>query len=192
MRIDIMIDIQTLGKQSNSTIFQISAIAFNIKTGETYSQFNECINIENDFVNADGSTLRWWLKTNPELLNKLINNGSEISEPDLIVNLYHWLNYHIENVGNENVFLWGNGMLFDNAIIKSHIKACGLEYPIFYRNDRDMRTLVELASIKSGIATEKEFRDKYFDKSKYEEHNAMDNVNFQIEVLHKAYEIIIG
>lgn len=67
----------------------------------------------------------------------------------------------------------------------------GIEYPIFYRNDRDMRTIVELASIKSGVKTEKEFRTVSRPED-YVEHDGLDDVKAQIYVLSKAWNIILN
>ena len=193
-RLDIMVDIETLGKQLDSTIFQIAIGFFNIQTGEIYETFNYLADISKMKCNVDGDTLQWWLQTNPELLNVLINGNSNLSENNIIEKFYMLIKTQIGLRGEENIFLWGNGILFDNAMIKAHMKSCGLKYPIFYRNDRDMRTLIELAVKKlndDNIRTEKDFRDKYFDKSKYVEHNAVDDVRFQIGVVCKAYNILM-
>jgi hypothetical protein len=76
MRIDIMTDIETLGKSNNTTVFQIAACAFDIETGKILSTFNQIANIERDKdILIDGGTLLWWLKTNKELLTELLDKG---------------------------------------------------------------------------------------------------------------------
>jgi hypothetical protein len=65
LRLDIMTDIETLGTKQDATIFQISAVAFDIMTGEHISTFNQIADIEkNAIVRVDGSTIKWWLNTN--------------------------------------------------------------------------------------------------------------------------------
>ena len=65
-----------------------------------------------------------------------------------------------------------------------------LEYPIFYRNDRDMRTIVELAALKTGAKTEKEFRELNYDK-KYTAHDGFDDVKQQIDILSKSWNLLL-
>lgn len=187
MRIDVMTDIETLGRGVDATIIQISAIAFNIKTGEYYNTFNLIADIEkNKSLKVSGGTLKWWLNTDKELLTTIINNGSCSSE-EMILQFHNWLTALSEDM--QNVFLWGNGILFDNKMIQHQMQTQGLDYPIFYRNDRDMRTLVEIASHKVGIKTEKEFRNKYKNTNLIE-HDAFDDVKGQIDILVKCYNIL--
>jgi len=187
-RIDIMTDIETLGLGVDATIFQISAIAFNIENGEYINKFNMTADIEkNKTLNVSGRTLKWWLNTDKELLTKLLNSG-ECSSEEMIKEFHNWIISLSDKM--DNVYLWGNGILFDNKIIQHQMQSLGLEYPIFYRNDRDMRTLVELASHKVGLSTEKEFRDK-FRNPKLTPHDAFDDVVGQIDIVVKSYNILI-
>ena len=187
-RIDVMTDIETLGKDSDSTIFQISAIAFNIESGEYINKFNMIADIEkNKILNVSGSTIKWWLNTDKELLTKLLNEG-EYSSEEILKQFYTWLISLSEDM--KNVYLWGNGILFDNKMLQHQMNNINLDYPIFYRNDRDMRTLVELASHKVGIETEKEFRDKY-KNSDLIAHDAFDDVKGQIDIVVKCYNILL-
>lgn len=192
-RIDIMTDIETLGKDGNPTVFQISACAFNIETGRIFDNFNEIadISIEKSMP-IDGDTLLWWLKTDKELLTNLLNKGkeSQISQEEMFCNFHNWIENLSDIYSNKDVFLWGNGILFDNKVIQSKMQQYDIEYPIFYRNDRDMRTIVELAGLKVGINTEKEFREKYRDNS-FIAHDAFDDVKSQIQVLSKAWNLLL-
>jgi len=192
MRIDIMTDIETLGNNSDATIFQIAAIAFNIQTGEYYEKFNMIADIsKNKHMNIMGSTLKWWLNTNKELLTELLNKGS-CSSKELVYDFHKWLECLSGITNNsQNIYLWGNGILFDNKILQYQMQNQGLNYPIFYRNDRDMRTLVELARHKIEIATEKELREKLKSKTLIE-HDALNDVMGQIEILSQCYNILMN
>ena len=190
MRIDIMTDIETLGTHSDSQIIQIAACAFNIETGEIISQFNECVDICNgEHIKVTGNTLSWWLKTNSELLSEIIKVGNETSKSlkqvltDFDNFIYQW-----DLVENNEIYLWGNGILFDNKMIQAQMESVGLKYPIFYRNDRDMRTIVDLACKKMGIS-EKELREGFNDDSLVA-HNAFDDVKYQINIVTKCYRIL--
>jgi oligoribonuclease (3'-5' exoribonuclease) len=91
--------------------------------------------------------------------------------------------------GDKNTFLWGNGILFDNNFIRDKFTSFGMSYPIYYRNDRDVRTILELAVIKSGMS-ESEFREKFVSENK-ELHNALNDVLYQVEMVHQCYKIIM-
>lgn len=183
MRTDIMTDIETLGKDDNIIVFQIGACKFDINTGKILNTFDEIVDVRLEKnININGDTLLWWLNTDKELLTKLLNYG-KYTEKEMFENFAKWIGY------NNETFLWGNGILFDNRIIKSKMEHYGIEYPIFYRNDRDMRTLIELASMKVGIKSEKDFREKY-KNNKYISHDGLEDVKSQIELLVNAYKIL--
>lgn len=182
MRVDIMVDLETLGTHANSTIIQISAIAFDIKTGEHYYKFNKIADISKneDFeMNVSGDTIKWWLTTNKELLAKLINEG-EMSSAELVEDFGRWLSV-VKSLGD--LYLWGNGILFDNKMLQYQL---GEDlYPIKYKNDRDLRTLVDLACTKLGL-TEKELRNKYYDPG-LEPHDAYNDVVNQVNLAVNCY-----
>lgn len=184
MRIDVMVDIETLGTSSDSTIFQISSVAFDINTGDTISSYNRIADIrknEDYEMNVSGNTLVWWLNTDKDLLSKLLNEGKG-SSSELIEDFNTWL-VGLGLVGD--LHLWGNGIIFDNKMIQHQFENSGLEYPIHYKRDRDVRTIVDLTCVKLGI-TEKELRDKYYDKN-LEVHNAFNDVINQINLVVNCY-----
>lgn len=187
MRIDIMTDIETLGTNSDSTIIQISAIAFDLNTGKHISEFNRIADItENKRMNVTGSTIVWWLNTNKELLTDLLNKGEGTSE-HLLTSFNDWL---LELSLKGELHLWGNGILFDNKMIQHQLENIGLKYPIHYKNDRDVRTIVDLVSAKLGI-TEKELKAKFNDKTLVK-HDAYDDVKFQINLVSWCYKQLIS
>ncbi len=185
MRIDIMTDIETLGKDNNTTVFQVAACMFNINTGEILDTFNQIADIKNDKnIPIDGDTLIWWLNTNKELLTSLLNKGTT-SQEQLFKNFNDW----ISKYDTKNTFLWGNGILFDNKLIQSKMNQYNLNYPIFYRNDRDMRTIIELASLKIN-KPEMEFRNMC-KKNTYTAHDGLEDVKAQIDILSTAWNILL-
>lgn len=187
MRIDVMVDLETLGNKATSTIFQISASGFDIATGLSINSFNGISDIsKNDKMNVTGDTIKWWLDTDAELLKTLLNKG-EGSSDMLLIEFFKWLNAMTKD---NDVYLWGNGILFDNNLLRTQFEALGMSYPIHFRNDRDVRTIVELAALKTG-KTVKELQAEYNNPS-LTAHNAMDDVYYQIALVSGCYGIIVG
>lgn len=183
-RLDIMVDIETLGIDIDSTIIQLAAIAFDITTGEFKEFFNEYANIDkNKKVKVNGSTLKWWIKTNPKLLNEILTAQNQSSEV-VIEKFYNWIK---DLQKTHSIYIWGNGIGFDLAMIKHAILELGLNYPIGYRNERDVRTILELASIKSG-KTEKEIRDTV--KLNGVAHDAFYDCKYQINYVSRCFKYL--
>jgi len=190
-RIDVMLDIETLGRKSDSTIFQISAIAFDIDTGEYIDTFDMCADVSTEEIKVDGSTLKWWLQTNKELLTELLSK-STCTPTNLLFAFHSWLMELTADYSMDAIYLWGNGILFDNRMIKYQLEALGLEYPIFFRNDRDLRTLVDLAATKKNMTPKQlqaEFENGFI--SPLVKHNALDDVKYQITVAIACRNILL-
>ena len=188
-RIDVMVDLETLGTDFNAVIFQIASAAFDIETGNIVEEFNEFADISkltDDDGIINGGTLKWWLDTNKELLAELLSKNNAYTPRELLVIYHRWLNEL--TLEYDEVYLWGNGILFDNAIIRHKFENYGLKYPIFYRNDRDVRTIFELAQIKTG-ETAKEMHDRIYDKERTA-HDAMNDVKNQIALVSECYRIL--
>lgn len=191
-RKDIMVDIETLGTSEGSSVFQIVATSFNISTGETYSTYHSIGDIKKFAkLNVDGSTLKWWLEEDKkDLLSELISKGTS-TEEEMYIGLYEWLLEQSETGDMKDVYLWGNGILFDNAKLQREMNRIeGINYPIFFRNDRDVRTILELASLKSGIS-ENEIKDSVTNTFE-RKHDAYDDVQFQIRMVSAAYDMLMN
>lgn len=185
-RIDIMCDLETLGKTSDCLVFQIAAQAFDITTGKVFDVFNEIVNIEKIITKVDGSTLLWWLNTDKELLTTLLNSGTIESEEQMFRNFADWMS-ELKQEYNE-VYFWGNGILFDNKLVSEKMNFYGIEYPIYYRNDRDLRTIVELAALKAG-QTVNDWLNVH--KMTLRAHDALNDVAIQIKLCSDAWNSLI-
>lgn len=193
-RVDVMLDIETLGKGLNPPILQVSAVVFNLETGEILdsNRFDQCIDITS-CTNIEGDTLAWWLNTNKELLGSLVNTGkdSRLSEAQVIENFCAWLN-SLKIDDTTVVYLWGNGVLFDNRIIEAKIAQYNLtkQYPIKYYNNLDVRTILELGAIKLGVTSQLAFKKTI--ENTGTAHNALDDVYYQIKAVCAAYKLLMG
>lgn len=181
-----MVDLETLGTESNATIFQIAAMGFDIKTGEIGSEFNKIADIstnESYDMQVSGSTLKWWLSNTEkrETLGRLMDQG-EGSSTELLTNFRKWLQ-GLGAIGD--VYLWGNGINFDNRLL---LEQMGDDYPINFRRERDVRTIVDLACERLKT-TEKQLRTQLYDNSPA--HDAFNDVRNQVKLVTACYEVLM-
>lgn len=161
----LMLDLETMGNTSHSSIISIGAVEFNIETGETGREFYERIDLQSCLDNkliVNGSTIYWWLEQNEKARKEVCRGGKHIE------GVLSLLRTFMITLGNFQI--WGNGVRFDVGILEDAYVACGYqELPWNFRNERDVRTLVSFApSIKEhypfqGI-----------------EHNPIDDCKYQI------------
>lgn len=192
-RLDIMVDLETLGREPYNPMIQLGAVAFDIYTGAEISRLMFNIQVNKD-LQVEEDTLSWWMKTNPQLLSELLALGdkSEMSEQTALLEFNDWIKKTAESKGvvDSKIYLWGNGMLFDNRIIRDKMKSYGIKYPIWYPNDRDMRTLVELYCIKHKKTYEGDLKKQF--AGKYQAHDALGDCYTQIAMLTHCFAGIIG
>ena len=186
-RLDLMLDIETLSTSNDTTLIQLACVAFDIRNGNTISEFNEFIDIEKTKdLKVSGSTIKWWLKTNVELFKELIQKGN-LSEKDVFEKFYSWIKELQETYA---ICIWGNGINFDVQTIKTKLAQYEISYPISFKNERDVRTIVDLYCAKKGIS-EKQFKDS-FNSNDLVAHNGLDDCKYQIKYVVHAYNDLIN
>lgn len=188
-RIDVMVDLETLGVSDCPPVFQLNAKAFDVNTGKILDGINLLCDVTTTESEVGQDTLMWWFKTNIDLFTKLIKEGMETkwSEKDMFSEFVRWFNA----LGDKkNTFLWGNGVNFDNRIIQKKCEQYGLEYPVFFRNDMDMRTVLEMAAMKTGYTDQVAYRAAIGFKGT--KHNADDDVTNQIRDIVRAVKDLKG
>lgn len=183
----IMLDLETLGTGDHATIFQIGAVAFDIHTGEVQETFNERLDIEaGDFLNIEGSTLKWWLNEDAELLKKLVCSEGGHDEHTLISLFNDWVLKLKENYSF--ITLWGNGSTFDNRLLKQLYERQCITYPFAYNADRDVRTLLDVASFFSG-KSKKELKSAVTLDTDVK-HDALADALYQARLVHYCYSVM--
>lgn len=180
--IHIMTDIETLGIDSDTTIFQIAAAAFTFDNDEIIDRIDLKLDISTvDKMIVNGSTLKWWMETDAELLKQLFEEGN-LTEIEMLQSFVDWVNKF------DKPRLWGNGIIFDNRFIMDKLQQNGIKYPIYYKHDRDVRTILAIAADVSGLS-ESEISKQIEDENE-RAHNAIDDVTKQIRLVKHCYNII--
>lgn len=170
----IMLDIETMGNQSDSAILSIAAVEFDIETGETGDEFYENIDLQsclNAGLTVNASTIYWWLKQDDHARKSLCN-----SNPLTLVNA---LDKFSDFCSKKSYYVWANSPVFDCAILKNAYDKIGFTIPWKFWNERDVRTLVSFAP---DIKNEFVFEGTA--------HNALDDCKYQIGYCHEIWKHI--
>ena len=85
----------------------------------------------------------------------------------------------LKNQDPENIIVWSNGSSFDISILQTALQKYNIKEPWYYRNIRDVRTVVSLFPV---IKNEHIFKGTL--------HNAIDDCINQIEYLTKTLKFL--
>lgn len=112
----VMIDIETHGSDANRhPILQIGAAVFNADF-EMAQTFDACLSIPED-RQPDPDTLRWWMRTDPELYRELCGRAEPYR--DVLERFADWL--------PDRPSLWAWPAYFDLAFIRSYAHSYQVE-----------------------------------------------------------------
>ena len=137
MQNQIMLDLETLGTEPGSIITTIGAAKFNNK--EVVDTFYVKIAVDDSQklgFSIAPSTFLWWLDqedaARKEITECTLAKGAKtVSEA---LNLFnYWMGVDVP--------VWGNGVLFDNALLSHYYKVTEIRKPWTYRSDRCYRTV---------------------------------------------------
>ena len=136
---DIMIDLETMGKNKNAPITQIGAVAFDREHGTILRRLHLFVALQSSVdhgAKMDVSTVLWWMEQSEEARAGF--KMPALPLPNALLELSRWMTL-CGDVDERNV--WGNGATFDNVILLSAYQTCGLFVPWEFWGDRCYRTL---------------------------------------------------
>lgn len=149
MRVDISLDLETLSTEPNAAITAIGACAVG------WSEEGQCPNVLSVFYqpvslassmatggHVNPSTILWWMQQGDIARKHLWEAGANT----LICALQDfttWLQ-GIQDKGDGLPNLWGNGVDFDNVVLKSAYDSVKLAAPWGFRQNSCYRTLKKL------------------------------------------------
>lgn len=168
---NIMLDIETLGNGQNSVIVSIGAVKFDLETGEIGEKFYKRVDIQsclNLGLQVMGETIAWWMQQNDAARAEF--GKATVS----LIECLDILTEFITPIGEDpkKFKVWGNPASFDLGIVSNAYNKTGLPVPWFYRNERDIRTLVGLNPA---------IKDSY-PKQTTEQHHPIIDCIYQISV----------
>lgn len=172
----IMMDIETLSTNSNGVVTSISAVQFDLVTGKVGKQFDVTIKLDEQVDKGgviDIPTVVWWMSQDIEAIKNMLMNKQDIS---IALNKF---NDWIKSLGIplNDVKLWGNGVSFDNVMVRNLYSRHGIDFVLPYWCDNDVRTLVTIGNIDT--------RNYTFVGVK---HYGIDDCKHQIKYCNAAYK----
>lgn len=142
----IVIDIETLGIDPGCEIRSIGACAFHDGRLDPLTFYRLTHNDVSFNGHVDPDTLNWW-RTEPSI-SKLARrhclqqiNRATITRALIDFTKWIWEVDAVRHSSASNTIFWGNGPDFDQACLAVAMKACGVEIPWNYRDNRDYRTI---------------------------------------------------
>ena len=144
--IDIMVDIETLGKSPGSVILSIGAVAFDIGTGEINDKFYGVIDLESSLHNGlkvDASTILWWMSDDQqEARNEILKAHEDHGATDICEILIKFSDFIEKNrEDDKNMRVWANPPSFDMMILDTAFDVLYMDIPWKYHEMMDFRTI---------------------------------------------------
>lgn len=163
-----MVDLETLGNKPGAVIVSISAVQFDLVTGETGKKFSTFISLEDSIkqgLQMDASTVVWWLNQAKEAQEMLVDGIAHGEHVTLQTALMDFNSFIINTFGNKSdVEVWGNSARFDFGLLCRAYDLAGIKYGWSHRNERCVRTLVSFCpEIKKGTKFEGVAHDGLYD-----------------------------
>jgi hypothetical protein len=173
---DVMVDLETMGTDTDTQILSIGAVRFRLDTRDdvtsildddrAYYTRLDLEDQERKGRTKSSSTVEWWEAQSAEA------RAVFEEEPESPVRALKGFIRFCKGARR----IWGNGNMFDNAIIRSACNTYDLEYPVGYWNDLDVRTLTRLWNLLSNVGSNKKRPEIKLGA----EHNALDDARRQV------------
>ena len=137
---EVMLDLETMGNGPNAAIVAIGAVEFDRYLKTTGSSFYTVVDLKSAVALGgvmDADTVLWWMRQSTEA-RSAISVGESTNMIIALTSFADWLS---ERGYKKTLRIWGNGADFDNVILASAYRNCGLPIPWEFWNNRCYRTI---------------------------------------------------
>lgn len=145
---DVMIDIETFDVKDTAVIVSIGAVAFDVR-GAHASQNNAtfysgliCPDSQLPGRTVSGNTLLFWFRQSQQA-RALFDGNAKHTLPTALRQLASFIRMN----ATLDAKIWGNGVDFDNAILKSAYAHCEQTLPWTYQQNACYRTVMGLGLV---------------------------------------------
>lgn len=178
-----MLDLETLSSRRDAMIISIGAVRFDLdqfevaapnSEGELYAIVDVSDSEKEKYnLRIDVDTVRWWMAQEMSAKTVFALPGERLTT--VLANF----NRFVRQTDPVRTCIWGNGATFDNIILRNAYEACGMQYPVIYKNDMCYRTIrrqflyLDIPDEQSGT-----------------KHNALDDARIQATKLVKIFKVL--
>ena len=163
---NIMLDLETFATGENAVIVSIGAVYFGPDViGDQFYITIDPASCTQYGMEMNPKTIQWWLTQSEKARIEVATKGVPVEEA-----LISFIDFY--NLTGKTPNIWGNGVGFDNIILRNAYTKTGIPCPWSYKQDMDYRTL---KIMNSDIEIERQGI----------EHNAVDDAKSQAEHLIK-------
>lgn len=192
-------DLETYATNRNAIVPEISAVAFDIGTGNVYHECTFHIDVDSQVQlgrEVSSGTLAFWLQQSEEARNKMLladykyckDNGLSLPTPigGAMVQLSNIIRdvsakWAEENNASPDPLVWGNGISFDLGKTTSLFESMHIDLPWQYWAERDARTIMDLCpDVKQALWSD--FQGV--------QHFGLDDCKHEVRYLSLAYMLI--
>lgn len=185
---DCMVDLETMGVGNKPALLQVSAVMFDINTGEVGSEFNMKVDLQSSMnagLEVSAGTIKFWMTNQTVTQEARLGvmeetgdhgaGGNELKE--VMLKFREWL------IRNEVKYIHGNGAASDNVWIRSAFSSVGVEDPVKFWGDMCFRTIKTLCK-RAG------WQDTVKREGVY--HDGLDDAKHQVRVLSSMFVFLEG
>lgn len=154
---DYMVDLESMGTESGDAIIAIGVVPMDIATRQLGDDFYIKISLEScqtAGLNINADTVMWWMQQDQAARDQFKNNNTFPRIADALRQLSQFIDYQAGHYSVDEINVWGNGSIMDNALLKAAYKACNAPLPWTYKGDLCYRTLRYLTPSVTAIEPE--------------------------------------
>lgn len=146
---DLMVDIETLSTRPDAAIISIAAVFFNVGTRQfaTPTFYAEVDHETLDGFHVDPQTVAWWAKQTQPMPRGTTPLKTALED---LLTFVH---------GNPPARVWANSPSFDLVVLKEACRKLDLSWPINFWQERDVRTVKDLARLPKTLPTHNAIED---------------------------------
>lgn len=147
MNTHIMLDLETMGTASDAAIIAIGAVKFNPRGNGVLDAFYTRVDLASSIsagLTVTGSTVDWWMHGDRDHARERLLANPAMPLWEALAGFNDW---YEDDKGDIPIPVWGNGAMFDNAIMRAAYEKLKMQCPWGFRDDRCYRTMKSLTAI---------------------------------------------
>lgn len=139
-KINVMLDLETLGTAPGCKVISIGAVVFTAAGVSDTERFSAVISrhLQPPLLVEDPETVAWWGRQSAEAQARLFGPSAPVAPmAKVLADFATWI--------PSGALVWGNGADFDQPLLSAAYRACGMRQPWGNWNGRCYRTLKGLS-----------------------------------------------